>query len=468
MAGLTSTGFEIKRLETLKTELETLFQDSFEEVLTFEPETVLGQIIGIFSLIDAELWEELDKLHGVLDPDKAEGVNLDWVCALTNITRKPATKTIVPGAILAADGFTLPSGSTARNSLTDDVYELVAATQVSLSNALKLRVSILNNVDSVPYTISIDGTEYIYNNTTGQTDQQILTGIQGVLAGAPVTATLDGDELEIVSTDLATGRIYVLDSDLQLEQLWTPATFSAEEAGNKSVTPGLLTVIDSPVSGWNGVDNLTTATAGSDIETDTALRKRRKETLSNTATATIDAIFSNLINLDDVTKVKVYENFTNSTDANGIPAKSVYAVVKGGTQQEIAETLFNTRAGGINMHGSTTVAYVASNGQNFNINYDIPTDVPIYIDMTLTTDTSFPGNGEALIKAAIESYFSNLDIGQNVSYFEIACAVKSVTGLEITSLTIGKTASPVGTTNITIAIEELASVLAANIGITIP
>ena len=47
--GLTSTGFTGKRLDDIKTEIEDVLKSAFGPAVNLRAESVLGQIVGIFS-----------------------------------------------------------------------------------------------------------------------------------------------------------------------------------------------------------------------------------------------------------------------------------------------------------------------------------------------------------------------------------------------------------------------------------
>ena len=83
----------------------------------------------------------------------------------------------------------------------------------------------------------------------------------------------------------------------------------------------------------------------------------------------------------------------------------------------------------------------------------------VYISLSLSTDSNFPGEGVASIKQAIVDYFNNnYSIGDSVIYTRLYTPINSVAGHQINSFTIGTTANPTGTTNLTIAFTEIASI----------
>jgi len=85
--GVTPQGFVRKRLPDLLAEIEA------DNVATFGPGVIqtaaspLGQMNGIFAEIEATLWEMAEAVYQSNDPDQTEGVNLDRLARLRNLSR---------------------------------------------------------------------------------------------------------------------------------------------------------------------------------------------------------------------------------------------------------------------------------------------------------------------------------------------------------------------------------------------
>jgi uncharacterized phage protein gp47/JayE len=166
--------------------------------------------------------------------------------------------------------------------------------------------------------------------------------------------------------------------------------------------------------------------------------------------------------------VVIYENDTDVTDANGIPAHSFMPIVLGGISTNIAQAIWENKPLGIRSYGNTIVTIYDSQGFPHDIGFERPNPVPIYISLDLTTNSEFPQDGEQVIKDAIAAYMeANFGIGEDVIYSRLYTPINSVPGHYINSLTIGTSPSPVGTSNIPIAFNELFSLDPNNIVITV-
>lgn len=84
----------------------------------------------------------------------------------------------------------------------------------------------------------------------------------------------------------------------------------------------------------------------------------------------------------------VVNNTTGSTITTsfGRPGKSFEIVAQGGDDNEIAQTILNSKPAGIQTYGSTTVLVYDEYNNPYNISFSRPTQVPVYIVVTLETD----------------------------------------------------------------------------------
>lgn len=94
-----------------------------------------------------------------------------------------------------------------------------------------------------------------------------------------------------------------------------------------------------------------------------------------------------LLALTDVRDAKVYENYTNATDANGVEAHSINAVVLGGVDEDIAETIRRKKAVGCGLQGSQTVTLFYE-GMDRVIKFDRSTAVNISATITVVRRSS--------------------------------------------------------------------------------
>jgi uncharacterized phage protein gp47/JayE len=110
MAGVTSTGFVPKTLEEVTTSLQAAFRARFGEGITTEPESNFGKLIGIFSALLAEVWDQGEAVYSAFTPDGATGAALDALAGLTGTVRRAASHSTVTVTATGTPGTVLPAG----------------------------------------------------------------------------------------------------------------------------------------------------------------------------------------------------------------------------------------------------------------------------------------------------------------------------------------------------------------------
>lgn len=383
--GVLPTGFNRKRLDVLLAEINEEVRAIFGDNINLSPESPDGQINGVVSESNANLWEIAEASYNAFNPSAASGTTLSNLVQLNGITRLEATKSTVLLTISGTTGTSVPAGS----------------------------------------LVSVEDSEYTF-----VTNSTVVIGVGGTV---DVNAT-------------------------------------AEDTGPIEASIGTVTVIETPVTGWDSVTNAAAANVGTNEETDGELRARRQRSVAAASQAIVDAIFSAVADIDGVTQVVVLENDTNATDANGLPPHSFNVIVEGGTETDIVQAIWLKKPAGILSFGTTTSQAIDSQGISHDISFSRPTTVDIYVTVTLTTGPEYPINGDALIKQAIVDYANGelvagrgFFLSDDVIYTRLYTPINSVQGHEITDLRIGLSASPTGTANIAIAVDELANFLVDNI-----
>ena len=333
-----------------------------------------------------------------------------------------------------------------------DLWELAEAVynafnpSAATGNALSALVQIngITRAEASPSTVSLD-----------------LTGINSTLIPSG----------SLVST--ASGIQYATDADATIAAGVAAVGGTAVVAAATVSLTGTITTIVNPIAGWATVDNSIDATVGTDEESDSALRIRRAQSVAFASQSLLESLFSAVANLDGIIQTVVLENDTNATDGNGQPAHSVQVLVDGGDDTEIAEAIFNEKCVGITTVGSTSTVIIDNIGGPHTINFQRPTLVNINIVVNLTTDASYPGNGNDLIKQAIIDYAEGVlvegqrqGIGDDVINSRLYTPINSVGGHTVDSLFISVNPDvPVSSADIVIAFDGLAQFLSGNITI---
>ncbi len=469
MAGLTKFGFELKRLPQIKAEIESALRTAFGDEIDLRAESVFGQLVGVLSLPISELWEEAQNVYLSFDPDYADGVSLDSLAALTGVTRIPATSTAVTAALFGTAGTVIPAGSQARNSTTGDIYSLTEDVTISLTNLVSALVTVNNVSNSTNYTITVNGVAYTITSDISATRDEILLALGSALSANPIFNQVNVlQQIELIQNTLSEPFTLSVSANLSIGKISSPGEFVADLEGAKFLPANSLDQIQTSVSGWQSVNNPFDGQTGRDLETDSELRLRRRQSVSFPSTATIDAIRAKLLQIADIQAVRVFENDGITTDGNGVPPQHIWVIVQGGDADLIADIIYRTKAGGIGTHGDTTVEYKTTSGQVYEIKFERPSIVPLYIDMTIVPTEGYSTIAPELIKAAIAEWVTeNIEIGEALKYSRLFTPINSVPGFEVTELKIGTSPTPTGETSILVDVDDLITSDTVNISITV-
>jgi len=210
---------------------------------------------------------------------------------------------------------------------------------------------------------------------------------------------------------------YLVDSDTL-----TPGThnldFRAEQMG--AVIPTVGTIIN-PVTIIPGVisviNNVGPTSIGVEEESDTDFRIRRQRSVTLASRNNIDAIEANLLALDGVVDVYIHENRTNNTDETNTPPHSIWAIVQGGANTDIANVIYEN-IGGAGTKGDVVVPITTASLEETEIKFDRELVTPLYIKFDLKPITEL---GEINIDGVKEYIGENLtyDIGEDVETSKI-------------------------------------------------
>ncbi len=119
--------------------------------------------------------------------------------------------------------------------------------------------------------------------------------------------------------------------------------FQAVLMGPVTSAANTVTTISTPQLGVTSVNNpAAPVTEGTNMETDSSLRIRRANSVEQPSQGFDQGLQGALLDIVGVTGALVLQNRTNSTDANGIPAHSVWIIVAAPTlaNAEIAQAIY--------------------------------------------------------------------------------------------------------------------------------
>lgn len=220
------------------------------------------------------------------------------------------------------------------------------------------------------------------------------------------------------------GNQFVLVNTTNLSAGSTDCLFRSVDLGQVLIAPNTLTTPVTIVLGVISVNNTTSGILGVDEEVDQDLRTRRRQSVAISSFGYLNGLQAALLQLDGVSDAKVYENYTNTTDANNIPPHCIWVVVDGGSTEDIANTIYGRKCPGTNMKGEISYTITTPAQTQFVARWDNATNIPFYIRFGIkSTGADITFNQQA-IKEYMEENIS-LKIGEyaeTASITEIAQA----------------------------------------------
>ena len=312
------------------------------------------------------------------------------------------------------------------------------------------------------------------NEATGQYLDSLaaLTGcVRRQATRSSVIATLTGVAGTVIPANseatTTEGNVFYLENEATIgENGSVEARFLSQETGAIPCAAGELTGINSIVQGWETITNESSANMGSDIESDEALRARRRNTLYNGRSLSGDVLAA-ISNIDNIESVFLMVN--NGTDplikrGVTIAPNTLYTCVLGGNNQEIANALYMRNSAGCGYTGNTTVSVTDPwSNVSYEVKFERPTVKYIDVKVYLQKDTG-TGDVTSAVTSAIMQYqygkvgnLKQLDIGDTVSPFEISSAItQMVPGVFVREVQIAFHGEELDTQNLELNINEIA------------
>lgn len=398
-----TAGMVIPAYPSILAQLISGYQAVYPQVTYLGTNTAKYQELSIYALMAYDCNLASQLAYNARSPLTAVGADLDSVVKLNGLARNGATFSTAPETVSGVPGTTITNGTVTDNQ---------------------------GNIWSLPTTVTIPNSGSVIVSATCQT-----VGAINAVAGA------------------------------------------------------IATISGGATAGWTGAINPSAALPGAPYEADSALRARQSFSVAAPSLTRLAATLGAVAAVPGVTRVaqgtptpggpgSSIENPTAATDSWGNPPHSVSIVAQGGTPLAVATAIFQKRGIGPltnagSSSGSTSVAVTDPNtGNIMTIGFQTPTFVPIYVTMVIHGLTGYTSAVIGLVQAAIVLYLNSLQIGETVTYSAISAVAQSVMPslllpqFSVTSYAIGTSASPSGTTNVTLSYYQVASGATANVLVT--
>lgn len=474
--GVTDNGFEIKRFDTILQEMQSDVSASLGFDVSANPQSALNTAI-LMPMADrfATLWELAQDVYYAKFPSTAEGINLDNACQYGSVIRNIAMKTQYKIHCTAVEGTEIYSGSLISSN-SSPIVQLACdeSKTASRSSCNSIAIKVLSAVAGNTYSISVNGNTYSYASQSGDTETQIISGLNTAFTetGYTKTVSTDGKMFTIADNTINRENEFTLTSNLTTDNVVCIVVYKTVEYGDIEFPYNTITRIVTNIVGLQSVTNKIDPIAGRLQETDSEFRESYINKSYVHASNMKESLYSSLIDLDGVKSVAVYENDSDST-VSSRPPHSFETVVDGGESEDIAEIILEQKPAGIATYGSQTVTIHTDYGDDVAVKFSRPTKVYIWVRVTIEHEGAIPTNYVDLIKESVMNTSKKFYIGDDVLYQSFINGIYDViTSTTYCKVEIGSTSTESGTPtyeeeNIAIGETELSTFAMSRIGVIV-
>jgi uncharacterized phage protein gp47/JayE len=311
----------------------------------------------------------------------------------------------------------------------------------------------------------------VYNSFSPLTSQgnglSSVVKINGLARALPSASTCVVTIVGQANTVITNGQV----TDVNGVDWALPASVTIPNAGTIDVTAtctqegaisaaiGTLTKIKTPIYGWQSVTNAAVAVLGAPVESDAALRVRQSQSVAQPSQTIFEGIMAAIASISGVTRSRGYENATNTTDSNGIVARTSAIFVEGGDPLLIAQTIAAKISPGAPLAGTLAYTITDSNGSTRDVRYSRPTNATITVALTVKALPGWTLSTEARIAQAVADFINAQKIGDTLRFFDVSTPAKLIgtpyaATFALTAMTLKKNAGSAAASDVSLAYNE--------------
>lgn len=291
-------------------------------------------------------------------------------------------------SIYATDGDTINFDSETPDGQLTNIL-----TQMSV-DIRELAQEVYNSFDPSKCTGVVQDSRYALNYIFRNGGTFTIQNIDVTVNQTVTLQGLDGNYNDVNAASYTVsdnaGNLWYLIDTTTIESGVHSLPFRSKNMGLVQPTIGTITNQVTTVLGVVSVNNsVAPTTLGSEQEADAQFGVRRDRSTERRGQNNIDAMLSQILDLDSVSDATTHVNSENETDSTGTPAGYVWVIVEGGANSDIASVIYANSCGR-GTRGSVEVNVPAVSGQIFEVHFDRPTPIPLYLkfDFQLAVDLS--------------------------------------------------------------------------------
>jgi len=415
--GVTPLGVNIKRLDAILDELHASLSGSWGVNTRLNPKSLLNVQLTVFADKIAELWEFGEQVYHSLYPFSAEGSSLDNAIQFGGVTREEARPTYYPVHCECVDGTVIKRGTLIKTD-TNPAVQLAASADAAVTrgacNRAKIRVAV---VQEAVYAIALDGKLYSRESGSGESAEEILSGLAGLIDSPKFETRVEGGLLVVESVDRQEAHDIVLSGNLTTHSVTGIVNFGCEQPGEVALPDGTISHVVTAAPGLLGVANMLPYIAGRTRQTDVGVRKSYVDKIYARSNRMIESIKGAILNnVQGVKAVAGYQNDAHTVDGHGRWPHCVEIVADGGADGEIAQQIWDKKTDGIQTYGSTEVVLPGDEGEPVTIRFSRPAYLHIWwrIEIAISNTEPLPPNYADAIRGIVLGEMSKAEPGKPV------------------------------------------------------
>jgi uncharacterized phage protein gp47/JayE len=162
MAGVSVNGFTNKSVDEIRTSLEARFKGRFGSLFDVSSRSPDGVLIGIVSDVLGDQWDLAEAAYNSYVPSKVEGVGLDYICELNDVSRIIDQPTIVTVLLDGDNNTIVPAGSVVATvdgvEFTTNVEVIIAD---NVENSVTATATVLGPIVIGPNEVTVVVTQIV-------------------------------------------------------------------------------------------------------------------------------------------------------------------------------------------------------------------------------------------------------------------------------------------------------------------
>jgi uncharacterized phage protein gp47/JayE len=491
MASFDGNGLVIDRLADVKTEIEDELKAAFGTGINLDDRAPWGIIIGILSERYSSIWEIVEAIYEASFPNTSFGVYLEELVAFNGMLKEAATYSTVALQFTRSNDInggdvTVPAGTqvSAPGDSTviwvTDAEATILDTTMTISTQATANVigevgalagTLTNLVAGVTNVGSVTNPLDAVLGTDEETDAELKNRRQTEL-GRSGTSTDSGirSALQLL-VEVRKATLAINDTDFTVGTL-PPHSFEAFIATETGFPLGQRSELDWDSDMVTGNSVALTINGNPMAGSPVAFVSTHADTMEAVATviaaetlvvrATYD-VTNNKIDVVGATKTDLTLTAVITGGASQPTVTFSEISAAGDTLETIAQTIWDSKAAGIQTSGIYTGEAVDSSGVTQYMQFSDISDIRLYVRLTLTVDATLydSGTAEPAIAQALADYGdNNLLPGVDVLNYKLLCAASDVGAAGILDIVCENSLDGVSyaATNRTIDVSEFATI----------